>query len=107
MRMPSRAGNERVSDLIAEYVARLAPKAVGALRGTAKLVVEGEGSVMLDAPGAHEGDGPADVTLTATDTVFRAILSGDQSPVTAFMSGKLKVDGGTQRALKVSAILAS
>ncbi|MBZ8118473.1 SCP2 sterol-binding domain-containing protein [Roseovarius sp. LXJ103] len=94
-----------MSDLIADYVARLAPKAEGTIRGTAKLVVEGEGSVMLDADGACEGDGPADVTLTATDAVLRAILSGDQNPVMAFMSGKLKVDGGTQRALKVSAIL--
>jgi len=37
--------------------------------------------------------------------VFRNILSGEQNPVMAFMSGKLKVEGNTQRALKVSSIL--
>ncbi|UXX82433.1 SCP2 sterol-binding domain-containing protein [Roseovarius pelagicus] len=94
-----------MNDIISEYVAQLMPRAAGAIRGTAKLVITGEGAVMLDETGARAGDEDADVTLSASDAVFRAILSGDQNPVMAFMSGKLKVDGNTQRALKVSAIL--
>lgn len=96
-----------MNDIISEYVAQLTSKAAGAIRGTAKLVITGEGAVMLDETGARAGDETADVTLHASDAVFRAILSGDQNPVMAFMSGKLKVDGNTQRALKVSAILTS
>lgn len=91
--------------LIELYVEELDPKAKGAIRGTAKLVIAGEGTVMLDETGAREGDEEADVVLIASDAVFRNILSGDQNPVMAFMSGKLKVEGNTQRALKVSAIL--
>ncbi|WP_317056286.1 SCP2 sterol-binding domain-containing protein [Roseovarius rhodophyticola] len=94
-----------MSAVVAEYVEKLDPKAKGTIRGTAKLVITGEGSVMLDEAGAREGDGEADVVLIASDEVFRNILSGDQNPVMAFMSGKLKVEGNTQRALKVSAIL--
>ena len=41
----------------------------------------------------------------ASDGVFRNILSGEQNPVMAYMSGKLKVEGNAQRALKVSGIL--
>ncbi len=94
-----------MSDLIQDYITTLTPKARGAIKGTAKLMIDGVGSVMLNAEGAYAGDDAADVTLKASDATFRAILSGDQNPVMAFMSGKLKVDGNTQRALKVSAIL--
>ncbi len=94
-----------MSTVVDSYVTELDPKAKGTIRGTAKLVITGEGSVMLDEAGARAGDEEADVVLIASDEVFRNILSGDQNPVMAFMSGKLKVEGNTQRALKVSAIL--
>lgn len=94
-----------MSAVTEEFVTFLDPRAKGEVHGTAKLVISGEGAVMLDETGARVGDEVADVTLTATEAVFRDILSGDTNPVMAFMSGKLKVDGSTQRALKVSAIL--
>ena len=94
-----------MNDVIAEYVEMLQPRAAGHIKGTARLVITGEGTVMLDEHGARAGDEEADVVLEARDEVFRAILSGDQNPVMAFMSGKLKVEGNTKRALKVSAIL--
>ncbi|MEO1140034.1 MAG: SCP2 sterol-binding domain-containing protein [Pseudomonadota bacterium] len=94
-----------MSDIIEMYIEDLDPKARGSIRGTAKLVIAGEGSVMLDENGARAGDDEADVVLIASDQVFRNILSGDQNPVMAFMSGKLKVEGNAQRALKVSSIL--
>jgi len=94
-----------MSEIVQTYVDRLDPKAKGHIRGTAKLVIEGEGAVMLDETGARAGDDDADVVLMASDEVFRKILSGDQNPVMAYMSGKLKVEGNAQRALKVSGIL--
>ena len=94
-----------MSDVLTEFQATLDPKARGGIKGTAKLDITGEGTLMLSDQGAQIGDGDADVTLSASERTFRAILAGDQNPVTAFMSGKLKVDGNTQRALKVSAIL--
>lgn len=94
-----------MSAIVDEFIAFLGPRVTDQLQGTAKLVITGEGSVMLDMQGAHAGDGDADVTLAASEQVFRAILSGDQNPATAYMTGKLKVDGSLQRALKVSAIL--
>ena len=93
--------------IVAEFVSFLDTKVKGVLKGTAKLVITDEGSVMLDENGATAGDAEADVTLIASETVFRNILSGDQNPMMAYMSGKLKVDGNTMRALKVSEILTS
>ena len=94
-----------MTDIVQEYIDRLTPKVRDTLRGTAKLVIRDAGTVMLDETGARAGDDEADVVLIASDEVFRNILSGDQNRVTAFMSGKLKVEGNPQRALKVSAIL--
>ncbi|KAA0912225.1 SCP2 sterol-binding domain-containing protein [Aquicoccus porphyridii] len=94
-----------MSDILQDFTEVLAPRVRGVLKGTAKLILEGEGSIMMDADGARVGDGVADVTLEAKEAVFRAIMEGSQNPVMAYMTGKLKVEGNPQRALKVSAIL--
>ncbi|MEM7471410.1 MAG: SCP2 sterol-binding domain-containing protein [Pseudomonadota bacterium] len=91
--------------IIDEFVATLHPKALGTIKGTAKLIVGDHGTVMLTETGAVAGDDAADVTLEASPDTFRAILSGSQNPIMAVMSGKLKVVGNQMRALKVSEIL--
>jgi len=94
-----------MSAVVQEFIENLSPKVAGVLQGTAKLVITDEGSLMLDDTGARAGDEDADVTLIASQEVFKDILSGDQNPAMAFMTGKLKVDGSSTRALKVSEIL--
>jgi putative sterol carrier protein len=94
-----------MNPVIAQFIENLSPKVKDTLQGTAKLVIKDQGSVMLDADGARAGDNDADVTLIASEAIFRAILDGSQNPAMAFMSGKLKVDGSSMRALKVSEIL--
>ena len=94
-----------MSTILEEFCAELQPRVEGVLRGTARLDVTGEGSILLDSEGARPGDGPADVVLKAAPEVFRAIVEGRQNQVMAVMSGKLKVEGSPQRALKVGAIL--
>ncbi|MEZ5715318.1 MAG: SCP2 sterol-binding domain-containing protein [Paracoccaceae bacterium] len=94
-----------MSKLLEEICAELQPRVAGVLKGSARLDVAGEGSVMLDGEGARPGEGPADVVLKASAEVFRAIVEGRQNQVMAVMSGKLKVEGSPQRALKVGAIL--
>ncbi len=91
--------------IVEEFAAYLNSKVTGTLKGSAKLVIIDEGSVMLDANGARAADGNADVTLIASEKVFRAILEGSQNPAMAFVSGKLKVEGSNMRALKVAEIL--
>jgi len=91
--------------IIDDYITTLTPRARGRIKGVAKLVIADHGAVMLTEDGAAPGDAAADVVLSASDEVFRNILSGAQNPVMAYMSGKLKVEGNVQRALKVSSIL--
>jgi putative sterol carrier protein len=59
----------------------------------------------MDATGVRAGDDEADVTLTADADVFRAILDGDMNPTSAFMTGKLAVDGNMGMALKLGSVL--
>lgn len=93
--------------VLEDFVTNLHPKALGQIKGTAKLVIADQGAVMLSPDGATAADGDADVTLMASEMTFRAILDGSQNPITAVMSGKLKVVGNQMRALKVSEILTS
>jgi len=74
--------------------------------GSSKFEIEGEGAIMIDASGVHAGDGEADVTLKADSDTFHGVLSGDVNPTTAFMTGKLTVDGDMGLAMKLAGILA-
>lgn len=96
-----------MTPLIADYVATLAPRAAGRIQGRARIDIADHGSVLLSETGAEPGppDAPADVVLSASDAVFRAIFAGDQNAITAYMAGKLRVEGNVKRALKVSGIL--
>ena len=90
-----------------EFLPLLQKKAAGQIEGTVKLIFSEGGVIWLDEAGARLGDdeGEADVTMTASAEVFQEIFEGERNPMTAFMTGALKVDGSTTRALKVSAIL--
>lgn len=96
-----------MSDTVNEAVTVLNQKLSGAdFSGIAKFAIEGEGAVMMDASGARAADEPADVTLSADADTFKAILAGDTNPTSAFMTGKLKVDGDMGLAMKLASVLA-
>lgn len=95
-----------MSDVVTEAVAALNAKMDGAgFDGTAKFAIDGEGSIVIDSEGARASEEDADVTLTATTEVFRAILEGEMNPTTAFMTGKLTVDGDMGQAMKLAGVL--
>ena len=48
-----------------------------------------------------EGGSDGDVTIRASEETFTAIASGEQNPTTAYMTGKLKVEGDMGAALKL------
>lgn len=93
-----------MSAVIDAAVTKLAEK-VQSFDGIAKFVVNGEGSIMIDENGVRAGDDEADVTLTADAEVFQSILEGDMNPTSAFMTGKLSVDGSMGMAMKLASAL--
>lgn len=96
-----------MSDILDKAVAALNEKLGGAdFGGTAKFDIDGEGAVIIDASGARISDEPADVTLTADVDTFQGIMTGDTNPTSAFMTGKLKVDGDMGLAMKLASVMA-
>jgi putative sterol carrier protein len=67
--------------------------------------IDGAGIWKVDVTDAGvnvtEGATDGDVTIRASADTFRAIASGEQNPTTAYMTGKLKVDGDMSAALKL------
>lgn len=96
-----------MSDMIAKAVEALNAKLGGdGFAGIAKFVIEDEGSIVLDNDGARAGDDEAEVTLSADADTFRAILEGDLNPTTAFMTGRLRIDGDMGAAMRLAPALA-
>ena len=77
----------------------------GVFDGSAKFSISGEGALILDNQGVRISDDLADVTLSATADVFEDILAGTQNPTSAFMSGKLSVEGDMGLALRLAGVL--
>ena len=77
----------------------------GGFDGTAKFVIEDEGAIMLDASGARAGDEEADVTMTADTDTFRAILDGSLNATSAFMTGRLRIEGDMGAAMRLGSVL--
>ena len=95
-----------MSDVIDQAVTALNEKlGGGGFDGSAKFVIEEEGAIMLDSDGARAADEDAEVTMTADADTFREILEGDLDPTTAFMSGRLKIDGDMGAAMRLAPVL--
>ena len=82
-------------------------RAKGRIKGTVSIEMPDLGTLRVDESGAVESDEAAEITLTAKSEVFHNIVTGSQNPATAFMTGKLKVDGNPMRALKIGEILST
>lgn len=96
-----------MSDFLEKAAAELNEKlAGGGFDGSAKLQVTDLGAIVLDADGARVSDEDAEVTLSADQETFEGIVSGETNPTSAFMSGKLTVDGDMGLAMKLASVLA-
>ncbi|MGI3166275.1 SCP2 sterol-binding domain-containing protein [Pseudooceanicola sp. 200-1SW] len=97
--------SEVITAAVAALNAKLADESIDF---TAKFVIEGEGEILVGSDGAKpaEAGDEADVTMTAEADTFQDMLSGDLNPTSAFMTGKLSVDGDMGSAMKLGSLLA-
>ena len=49
----------------------------------------------------NDGSGDADCTISTSEENFMKIVSGEQNPTTAYMTGKLKIKGDMGAAMKL------
>lgn len=94
-----------MSDIITKAVETLSEKVSGGYEGSAKFVIDGEGSIVLDGQGVRAADDETEVTLSASVETFEGMMTGDVNPTMAFMSGKLKIDGSMSEAMKLASVL--
>ena len=87
--LPSRVDPEKTAGMNTAYVFDVAD--VGQWTVT---VADGAVSV-------SEGAGAADCTISASEETFEKIVSGEQNATTAYMTGKLKIQGDMGAALKL------
>ena len=66
-----------------------------------------QGALMLDgvAGAVTEDDGDADTTLKVSWADWEALSSGQLDGMTAFMTGKLKVEGDMSNAMQLQGVL--
>lgn len=72
-----------------------------------KFDFRGEGVILLDgvANAVSNDDAPADTTIRLSLDNFRKLAKGELNATTAFMMGKLKIDGDMALALQLQQVL--
>jgi putative sterol carrier protein len=67
--------------------------------------IDGAGKWKVDvqdgAVKVSEGEGDADATISTSEETFEKMVSGEQNPTSAYMTGKLKVKGDMGAAMKL------
>ena len=73
-----------------------------------KIDFGGEGTVMLDGVGqsVSEDNGNADTTISVGWDDWQQLAAGQMDGMTAFMMGKLKVEGDMSNAMQLQGVLA-
>ncbi|WP_310467552.1 SCP2 sterol-binding domain-containing protein [Sphingomonas sp.] len=73
-----------------------------------KLDFGGDGTIMLDGAASQvsEDDGDADTTIKVGWDDWQAMAAGQLDGMTAFMTGKLKVEGDMSNAMQLQGVLA-
>ncbi|WP_037502297.1 SCP2 sterol-binding domain-containing protein [Sphingomonas jaspsi] len=74
---------------------------------TVKLDFGSDGAIMLDGANSQvtEGDGAADTTIKISWADWQAMADGQLDGMTAFMTGKLKVEGDMSNAMQLQGVL--
>jgi putative sterol carrier protein len=84
---------------------RVDPSKTAGMNNSYVFDIEGAGVWKVDVTDGGievtEGGGDADVTIRTSEETFRAIAEGQQNPTTAYMTGKLKIEGDMGAAMKL------
>ena len=70
-----------------------------------RLNLKGMGTVLVEGESVRVGDGEADCTVTVSPDDFAAIVAGDISPTSAFMTGRMTIAGDMGAAMALSQVL--
>jgi putative sterol carrier protein len=88
------------------------PERTAGINKTYRFVIDGAGTwtVSVTDGGAkvtEDGSGDVDATVSTSEETFEKLLNREQSPTTAFMLGKVKVDGDMGAVMKLQKLFSS
>ena len=97
---------ESVTQFFEELPSRADPSKNAGINNTYRFDVEGAGSWTVDVQDGtvsvtQDGDVQPDTTLKVSEENFQKLLSGELNPTTAYMTGKLKLEGDMGAAMKL------
>ena len=96
---------EDVREFFETLPARVDPAKTAGVRNSYVFDVEGAGQWTVRVSDGdvrvNEGAESADCTISASEETFRKLVTGQQSAMSAYMSGKLKVQGDMGAAMKL------
>lgn len=75
------------------------------IEGSIKFEIDGVGSIVIVGGEVKHSDEDTDCTLQGSLDTFMDIFNGDTSSTSAFMSGKLKIEGSMGVAMQYNAVL--
>jgi putative sterol carrier protein len=100
-----------MADSARQFFDELAARTAGGSERTRGLTasyrfdIEGAGGWRVEvddgAVGVSESDGAADCVIAAPEDLFLRIVRGEQSPMGAFLMGKIRVEGDTALAMRL------
>jgi putative sterol carrier protein len=94
-----------VREFFEQVPERVGPEQARALGASYRFDIEGAGSWRLepdgDRVGVSESDAPADCVIRADEATFLAIVEGRQSAMSAYMTGKIRVEGDLGLAMRL------
>lgn len=84
---------------------RVDPAKAAGLNASYRFEIDGAGTWHVEVDdgkvSVSENGGEADTTISTSAETFMKIASGEQNPTSAYMSGKLKVNGDMGQAMKL------
>ncbi|MGF1445687.1 MAG: SCP2 sterol-binding domain-containing protein [Pikeienuella sp.] len=75
------------------------------LEGSFRFEIAEEGVIMIRDGAVSTEDGEAEVTVRSDLETFRGMFGGELSATTAFMTGRVEVEGDVGVAMRLSALL--
>jgi len=108
------ASKQEIAQIFSDIAANLDPAMTDGVNATIQFNLEGENGglywVQLGKDQVLSGSGPAEqpeMTLLAQADDWAAVVSGELNPMQAFMSGRLKIQGNMNLAMKLQTLLGS
>jgi putative sterol carrier protein len=91
---------------VQEMADRLRPKVESSgFDRSVKFDTGADGVIVIDGSTISTTDGPADCTIRLALGDLEDLISGDLNPTTAFMTGKLKIEGDMSVAMALSQLV--